>query len=261
MHRRLADELRATHDAVVIATGARVPRDLPVPGRELGGVHFAMEYLYQRTRATQRAEGVAPADAPPPPAPVDVITATGKYVIVIGGGDTGADCVAQAHREDAASVTQIELVGEPPAHRPDDLTPWPRWPMKLRSSYALKEGGERDFAVSTTRLTGSSGRVEQIQWLQNAGVPPFEPLPGTEETHPAELVLLAMGFLSPEPLVLEQLGVARDGRGNADAREYATSADGVFAAGDARRGQSLVVWAIDEGRQCALAVDRWLRRS
>ena len=142
--------------------------------------------------------------------------------------------------------------------RPDDLTPWPRWPMKLRTSYALKEGGARDFAITTTHLSGSNGAVEQIHWAQNDGTPPFAPLEGTEEGHPAELVLLAMGFLHPEPAVLEQLGVERDARGNAAAPSYATSADGVFAAGDARRGQSLVVWAINEGRECATQVDAWL---
>ena len=187
-----------------------------------------------------------------------VTPAAGKHVIVIGGGDTGADCVGSAHREGAASVTQIELLGEPPAHRPDDVTPWPRWPMKLRTSYALKEGGERDFAISTTHFSGSDGRVGQIHWAQNSGVPPFELVPGTEESRPAELVLLAMGFLYPEPALLEALGVERDARGNALAPAYATSVDGVFAAGDARRGQSLIVWAINEGRQCAAAVDRRL---
>lgn len=255
-----AAELREQFDAVIVASGSRVPRDLPVPGRELAGVHFAMEYLYQRNRAVARELGPLPEGAPPPPTGDDEITAAGKHVIVVGGGDTGADCVANAHREGARSITQIELVGEPPLHRPDDLTPWPRWPMKLRTSYALKEGGKRDFSISTTELSGRDGRVEKIHWVQNTGVPPFEPVPGTEETHPAELVLLAMGFLSPEPLLLDQLGVARDPRGNADARAYATSAEGVFAAGDARRGQSLIVWAINEGRQCALAVDRWLSR-
>ena len=179
-------------------------------------------------------------------------------MIVIGGGDTGADCVGNAHREGAASVTQIELLGEPPQSRPDDLTPWPRWPMKYRRSYAIKEGGEQDFSISTTKLTGN-GRVEQIHWVQNTGTPPFDPIPGTEESHPAGLVLLAMGFLSPEGGLLEALGVEKDPRGNAKAGAYATSADGVFAAGDARRGQSLIVWAINEGRQCARMVDRYLR--
>jgi glutamate synthase (NADPH/NADH) small chain len=240
------NELREGFDAVVVATGSRVPRDLPVEGRELGGVHYAMEYLYQRTRAIN---GGAEPESP--------ISAAGKHVIVIGGGDTGADCVGNAHREGAASVTQIELLGEPPATRPDDVTPWPRWPMKLRVSYALKEGGERDFSISTTKLTGN-GSVERIHWVQNSGEPPFDPIPGTEESRPAELVLLAMGFLGPEQPLLEQLGVERDARSNVKAPTYATSVENVFAAGDARRGQSLIVWAINEGRQCARVVDRYL---
>jgi len=241
-----AGELRARHDAVVIATGARVPRDLPIPGRELDGVHFAMEYLYQRNRFVAGA-----------PAPERAISAAGKHVVVIGGGDTGADCVANSHREGAASVTQIELVGEPPRSRPDDVTPWPSWPMKLRIPYALKEGGSRDFAISTTKFTGN-GRVGEIHWAQNTGVPPFAPIDGTDERRPADLVLLATGFLGPEQLPLEQLGVERDERSNAKAANYETSVPGVFAAGDARRGQSLIVWAIREGRQCAAAVDRVL---
>ena len=239
------DELRERFDAVVIATGARVPRDLPVPGRELDGVHFAMDYLYDRARVVSGSAGGA-------------ISAAGLHVIVIGGGDTGADCVGHAHREGAASVTQIELLGEPPPTRPDEVTPWPRWPMKLRTSYALAEGGSRDFSISTTRLTGTDGRVDRIHWQRNTGVPPFELVPGTEESRQAGLVLLAMGFLGPEPELLAQLGVERDARGNADASRYATSVDGVFAAGDARRGQSLVVWAIREGRDCAHAVRGWL---
>ncbi|HST16853.1 MAG TPA: glutamate synthase subunit beta [Gaiellaceae bacterium] len=237
-------ELRDRFDAVVLATGARVPRDLPVPGRELDGVHFAMDYLYDRARSLHGS----PAG----------ISAAGRHVVVIGGGDTGADCIGHAHREEAASVTQIELLGEPPPTRPDDVTPWPLWPMKLRTSYALAEGGDRDFAISTTSLSGADGRVERIHWQRNSGAPPFEPMPGTDESRPAELVLLAMGFLGPEPALLEGLGVERDGRGNAAAPRYATSSEGVFAAGDARRGQSLVVWAIAEGRRCAEAVRTWL---
>jgi glutamate synthase (NADPH/NADH) small chain len=198
-----------------------------------------MEYLYDR----QRRAGA--------------ISAAGKHVIVVGGGDTGADCVGHAHREGAASVTQIELLGEPPASRPDELTPWPLWPAKLRTSYALKEGGERQFAISTSHLSGN-GKVEQIHWLRNSGAPPFEPVGGTEESHPAELVLLAMGFVGPEPGLLDALGAARDARGNVETTDYATSVRGVFAAGDARRGQSLIVWAIEEGRRCASAVDAWL---
>jgi len=203
-----------------------------------------MEYLYGRNR------DVAGTASPQ-------ITAAGKHVIVVGGGDTGADCVASAHREGAASVTQIELLGEPPPSRPDDLTPWPLWPAKLRTSYALKEGGERQFAISTARLSGSDA-VEQIHWHHNSGTPPFEPIPGTEESHPAELVLLAMGFVGPEPALLEALDVVRDARGNVETSNYTSSVSAVFAAGDARRGQSLIVWAIEEGRRCATAVDALL---
>lgn len=238
-----AAELRDRFDAVVLAVGSRVARDLPVPGRELSGVHFAMEYLYGRNRDLA---GTAEA----------AVSAHDKHVIVIGGGDTGADCVASAHREGAASVTQIELLGEPPAQRSDALSPWPLWPVKLRTSYALKEGGERSFAISTTGLSGDE-RVERIHWLQNSGAPPFAPIPGTEESHPADLVLLAMGFVGPEPRLPDALGVERDERGNIAAAEYAASVPGVFAAGDARRGQSLIVWAIEEGRRCAGAVDVW----
>jgi glutamate synthase (NADPH/NADH) small chain len=223
----------------VLAIGSRTPRDLPIPGRELDGVHFAMEYLYDRQRG------------------IGAISAAGRHVVVIGGGDTGADCVAHAHREGAASVTQIELLGEPPAARDDRRTPWPLWPMKLRVPYALKEGGERRFAISTTRFAGN-GRVETIHWAQNSGEPPFELVPETEQQRPAELVLLALGFLGPETPLVDALGVDRDARGNIDAPAYATSVEGVFAAGDARRGQSLVVWAITEGRRCADAVRSFL---
>jgi glutamate synthase (NADPH/NADH) small chain len=225
-------------DAVVLCTGARVPRDLPVPGRELDGVHFAMDYLYGRNRAIAHDRQSR-------------ITATGKHVVVIGGGDTGADCVASAHREGAASVTQIELLGEPPAKRDDSLTPWPLWPVKLRTSYALNEGGERSFAISTTHLSGE-GRVEAIHWVQNMGAPPFEAIPGTEHSQPADLVLLAMGFTGPEPALLVELGVELSREG------YTTSKPNVFAAGDCRRGQSLIVWAIEEGRKCAAEVDAHL---
>jgi glutamate synthase (NADPH/NADH) small chain len=231
-------------DAVVIATGSRVPRDLPVPGRELAGVHFALDYLYGRNRAVA---GTAEPE----------ISAAGKHVVVVGGGDTGADCVASAHREGAASVTQIELLAQPPASRPDDLTPWPLWPVKYRRSYAIKEGGEQIYALSTTGLSGD-GRVERIHWVRNSGAPPFDPIPGSEEARPADLVLLAMGFVGPEPKLLEALGIERDARGNVASDGYATSRPGVFVAGDARRGQSLIVWAIAEGRRCAAAVDAWL---
>jgi glutamate synthase (NADPH/NADH) small chain len=245
------DELRGRHDAVVLATGSRVPRDLPVPGRELDGIHFAMDYLYARTRWVQ--SGVEPQ-----------ISAADKHVIVIGGGDTGADCVGQAVREDAASILQLELLPEPPANRPDDRTPWPQWPLKFRLSYAMEEArtvgiGAQDFAITTTHLTGQDGRVQTLHAAQAEAAPPFGPVEGTEFELQADLVLLAMGFLHPEQELLDQIGVQKDPRGNVKAvSPYTTSVPGVFAAGDARRGQSLIVWAINEGRQCARMVDRFL---
>ena len=253
-----ADELRARHDAVVLAIGSRVPRDLPVPGRDLDGIHFAMDYLYQRNRWVAGEEGRAPAYEP-------TISAADRHVVVIGGGDTGADCVGNAVREGAASITQLELLPEPPPQRPDDRTPWPTWPQKLRLSYAMEEAqalerGETDFSIVTTSFQpGEDGRVGSLHYARAEPAPPFGPVPGTDGQMPAQLVLLAMGFLHPEHEgVVEQLGVERDGRGNVKAGTYATSVDGVFAAGDARRGQSLIVWAINEGRQCARMVDRWL---
>jgi glutamate synthase (NADPH/NADH) small chain len=257
------DELRTGFDAVVLATGSRVPRDLPVPGRELDGVHFAMDYLYQRNRFVARELGPTP-DAPQPVA-VTEITAKDKHVVVIGGGDTGADCVGNALREGARSIVQLELLPEPPAHRPDDRTPWPEWPLKYRMSYAMEEAlregvGEQDYSIATTHFSaGADGKVAALHIAQAEPAPPFGPLPGTERELPAQLVLLAMGFLGPEPGLLDQLGVEKDARGNVKAvRPYTTSIEGVFAAGDARRGQSLIVWAINEGRQCARMVDRHL---
>jgi glutamate synthase (NADPH/NADH) small chain len=245
-----ADELREQFDAVVLAIGSRVPRDLPVPGRELDGVHFAMDYLYVRNR------WVAGSTETP-------ISAKGRNVIVIGGGDTGADCVGNSVREGAASVVQLELLPEPPASRPDERTPWPLWPAKFRLSYAMEEAraverGEQDFSVVTTQLTGN-GRVQRLHYAQAQAAPPFGPVEGTEAAMDADLVLLAMGFVHPEHEgVVDQLQVEKDQRGNVRAPTYATSVDGVFAAGDARRGQSLIVWAINEGRQCARMVDRYL---
>jgi glutamate synthase (NADPH/NADH) small chain len=245
-----AEELRERFDAVVLAVGSRVPRDLPVPGRELDGVHFAMEYLYVRNRWVAGSRDSA-------------ISAAGKHVVVVGGGDTGADCVGNALREGATSITQLELLPEPPASRPDDRTPWPQWPAKFRLSYAMEETralerGGQDFSMTTTHFSGEDGRVGAQHIARAQAAPPFGPVAGTERELPADLVLLAMGFLHPEPPLLEALGVERDARGNAKAGTYATSADGVFAAGDARRGQSLIVWAINEGRQCARVVDRYL---
>ena len=279
-------ELRESFDAVVLATGSRVPRDLPVPGRELGGVHFAMDYLYQRNRwvahqlaaaAATSPDGAAPhspaADGPaatsvaaaPGAFAGELITAAGKHVVVIGGGDTGADCVGNALREGAVSIVQLELLPEPPGHRPDDRTPWPEWPLKYRLSYAMEEAreegvGEQDYAVTTTRFGGDAGGgVAALHIARAQPAPPFAPVEGTERELPAQLVLLAMGFLHPEQELLDQLGVEKDPRGNVKAiTPYTTSVEGVFAAGDARRGQSLIVWAINEGRQCARMVDRYL---
>ncbi len=281
------EELRASFDAVVLATGSRVPRDLPVPGRELRGVHFAMDYLYQRNRfiageleaaaeGRDAAQALHPSNAIRPALGADPatahpanggqpITAAGKHVVVIGGGDTGADCVGNALREGAASIVQLELLPEPPAHRPDDRTPWPEWPLKYRLSYAMEEAreegvGEQDYAVTTTRFSGDAdGAVAALRVALAQPAPPFAPVEGTERELPAQLVLLAMGFLHPEQELLDQLGVEKDPRGNVKAvTPYTTSVEGVFAAGDARRGQSLIVWAINEGRQCARMVDRYL---
>jgi glutamate synthase (NADPH) small chain len=254
-----ATELLSDFDAVVLAIGSRVPRDLEVPGRELGGVHFAMEYLYARNRWVASDQGPAPAIAAPP---VRAISAAGKHVVVIGGGDTGADCVGNSLREGAASITQLEIVPEPPAKRSDERTPWPLWPVKMRLSYAMKEAreadvGELDFSVVTTHFAGSE-HVESMYIAQAAPAPPFAALAGTERELQADLVLLAMGFTHPEPTIAEQLGATLDTRGNIAGADYATSVDKVFVAGDARRGQSLIVWAINEGRQCARAVERHL---
>ncbi len=262
-----AQELAQRFDALVIATGARAPRDLPVEGRELPGVHFAMDYLYQRNRFVARQLSPHPAIQPllAPPSAAEEISAAGRHVVVIGGGDTGADCVGNAIREGAASIVQLELLPMPPERRPDDRTPWPQWPLKYRRSYAMDEAlkaglGEQDYSAATTRFAaGPDGRVGTLQIAQAQPSPPFAPLPGTERELPAQLVLLAMGFLGPEQDLLQALGVQCDERSNVRAvRPYTTSVQGVFAAGDARRGQSLIVWAINEGRQCARMVDRYL---
>ena len=257
------EELREQFDAVVLAIGSRVPRELPVPGRELDGIHPAMDYLYGRNRHV--AAEVPGQPAPQAPAPeLPPITAAGKHVVVVGGGDTGADCVGNSIREGALSVTQLELLPEPPARRPDDRTPWPLWPEKFRLSYAMEEAlglgkGEQDFSVVTTHFSGADGRVTTQHLAAADAAPPFAPIAGTDRELRADLVLLAMGFLHPEHEgVVTQLGCELDQRGNVKAATYATSVPGVFAAGDARRGQSLIVWAINEGRQCARMADRHL---
>jgi len=243
-----ADELREQFDAVVLSIGSTIPRDLPVPGRELDGVHFAMEYLELRNRFVA---GEYPDGTP--------ITAAGKHVVIIGGGDTGADCLGNSHRERPASITQFELLPEPPHERPDDITPWPQWPLILRTSGAHEEGGERRFSVMTTELVGEDGKVKALRGHEVGGPPGFEKIEGSEFEIPADLVLLAMGFLHPQHEgIVEQLGVELTDRGNVADTNWMASVPGVFACGDARRGQSLVVWAISEGRQCARAVDAWL---
>jgi glutamate synthase (NADPH/NADH) small chain len=249
-----ADALVNEYDAVVLAGGAEHPRDLPVPGRELDGIHFAMEFLSQQNH-------VVAGDSVP-----NQIKATGKHVVVIGGGDTGSDCVGTSNRHGAASITQFELMPQPPEKENKELV-WPNWPLKLRTSSSHEEGCERDWAVATKELIGENGKVKalkavRVEWKDGK----MQELPGSEFTIPADLVLLAMGFVSPMQKVLDAFGVQKDARGNAQATTdeqggYATSRPKVFAAGDMRRGQSLVVWAIREGRQCARAVDEFLMGS
>jgi glutamate synthase (NADPH/NADH) small chain len=241
-------------DAVVLAGGAELPRDLPVPGRELAGVHFAMDFLPQQNK-------VVAGDRVP-----DQIMATGKHVVVIGGGDTGSDCVGTSNRHGAASVTQFELLPQPPQLEDKPLV-WPYWPIKLRSSSSHEEGCQRDWAVATKRFEGRNGKVEKliasrVEWSRNAqGQMVMQEVPGSEFEMKADLVLLAMGFIGPvQAGLVDALGVTKDPRGNvaANTDDYRSSMPKVFAAGDMRRGQSLVVWAIREGRQCARAVDEFL---
>jgi glutamate synthase (NADPH/NADH) small chain len=248
-----ADDLRQEFDAVLLAGGAEQPRDLPVEGRHLKGIHFAMEFLPQQNR---RNEGDTVPDA-------EAILATGKRVAIIGGGDTGADCLGTSHRQGALHVTQFELLPKPPGER-SPLTPWPLWPMQLRVESSHEEGGTRDWSVLTERFTGdASGCVRQLHAVRVGPAPKFERIPDTEFTLNVDLVLLAMGFTGPvKSGLLEQFGVALDPRGTVASDEnQMTSVDGVFAAGDMRRGQSLVVWAIAEGRRAAAGIDRYLRRA
>jgi glutamate synthase (NADPH/NADH) small chain len=243
------NDLRAHYDAVVLAGGAMQPRDLTVPGRELGGVHFAMEFLTQQNK---RVAGDTVPDE-------GAILATGKRVVVLGGGDTGSDCIGTSLRQGAASVLSLELLPRPPDER-RETNPWPQWPQIYRVSSSHEEGGERDFAVMTRRLEGSNGRVEKLiaVRVKMEGGKLVE-LPGSEHEIPCDLVFLAMGFLGPvKQGLLEQLGVQLDARGNVAVRDGQTSVPGVFAAGDMARGQSLVVWAIAEGRKVAAAVDAFL---
>jgi glutamate synthase (NADPH/NADH) small chain len=245
-----AADLRKEFDAILLAGGSESPRDLKVPGRELQGIHFAMEFLPQQNK---RNAGD----------PVrDQILATGKRVVIIGGGDTGADCLGTCHRQKARSVHQFEIMPMPPEER-SPSTPWPLWPLQLRSEAAHEEGGLRDWSLATAKFTGDDqGQVQQLHATRVGPPPKFELLPGTELTMEVDLVLLALGFLGPvKPGMLEQLGVNLDARSNVATENYMTSVRGVFAAGDMRRGQSLVVWAISEGRKAAAAVDQYLMGS
>lgn len=247
-------DLLAEFDAVLLTGGAEQPRDLPVPGRELKGVHFAMEFLPMQNKVN--------AGDPFP----NQIRADGKHVIVIGGGDTGSDCVGTSNRHGAKSVTQFELMPMPPEQEDRSLT-WPYWPYKLRTSSSHQEGCDREFAIATKEFVGESGRLTglkacNVQWKDGK----MEEVPGTERTLPADLVLLAMGFVSPVGSVVQAFGVDLDNRGNAKSgtegdRSYFTNVPKVFAAGDMRRGQSLVVWAIREGRQAARSIDAFLMGS
>jgi glutamate synthase (NADPH/NADH) small chain len=246
-----AEGLMKEFDAVVLAGGAEQPRDLPIPGRELAGIHFAMEFLTQQNKVNA-GDTVA-----------DQIKATAKHVVVIGGGDTGSDCVGTSNRHGAASVSQFEIMPQPPEQENRALT-WPNWPIKLRTSSSHEEGCERDWAVVTKRFEGENGQVKKliaarVEWKDGKMIE----VPNSEFEMPAERVFLAMGFVSPVQKLLDAFGVEKDTRGNAKATTdgdgcYATSEAKVFAAGDVRRGQSLVVWAIREGRQCAREVDAFL---
>ncbi|MGI8524657.1 MAG: glutamate synthase subunit beta [Pseudolabrys sp.] len=246
-----ADKLLKDYDAIALTGGAEKPRDLPVPGRELAGIYFAMDFLPQQNR---RVSGEPQGDVEP-------ILASGKKVVVIGGGDTGSDCIGTSIRQGAVSVANLEVMPQPPERENKDLT-WPNWPLKLRTSSSHDEGADRDFAVLTVKFTGENGHVKKLHCARADAK--FQPTPGTEFTLDADLVLLAMGFVHPvHEGMLKSLGLALDARGNvsADQTAYGTSVQKVFAAGDMRRGQSLVVWAIREGRQCAHAIDKFLMGS
>ncbi len=244
-------DLRRDFNAIVLAMGAEHPRELNVPGRELKGIHLAMDFLPQQNKR------VAGDDVPAQGA----ILATGKHVVIIGGGDTGADCLGTSHRQKPASVHQFEIMPMPPAERAPS-TPWPLWPLQLRTESSHEEGGQREWAVATTKFTGdSSGNVKLLHGVRVGPAPTFTPIFGSEFTMEADLILLAMGFTGPVKAgLVERLGVKLDARGNilANEQDCQTSVPGVFAAGDARRGQSLVVWAIAEGRKAAASVNQYL---
>jgi glutamate synthase (NADPH/NADH) small chain len=243
------ESLTEHFDAILLCGGSEQPRDLKIPGRELKGIHFAMEFLPQQNHRNE-GDAIDPA--------TDIL-ATGKRVIIIGGGDTGADCLGTCHRQGAKSVTQFEIMPKPPEER-SPLTPWPLWPLRLRTESAHEEGGKREWGVNSLKFIGDAeGRVKQIQAVRVGPPPKFEAVPGSEFTLDAELVLIAMGFLGPvRNGMIEQLGLALDKRGNVLATDYQSSVENIFAAGDMHTGQSLVVRAINEGRRAAEAVNRYL---
>ncbi len=243
-----AANLLKDYDAVALTGGAEAPRDLAIPGREFDGVHFAMDFLPQQNRRVGK-ESLGNARE---------ILATGKHVVVVGGGDTGSDCIGTSVRHGAASIVQLEIMPQPPEHE-DKMLTWPNWPLKMRTSSSHQEGAEREFAVLTQKFEGENGKVTKLHCVR--GDAQFKPIPGTEFVLKADLVLLAMGFVHPvHEGLLKSLGIALDSRGNVQASlaDYKSSQEKVFAAGDMRRGQSLVVWAIREGRQCAHAIDAYL---
>jgi glutamate synthase (NADPH/NADH) small chain len=243
------EALTTQYEAIMLCGGSEHPRDLKVPGRELKGIHYAMEFLPQQNHRNE-GDTVDPSIA---------ILATGKRVLIIGGGDTGADCLGTSHRQGAKSVHQIEIMPKPPEQRAA-TTPWPLWPMQLRTESSHEEGGIRDWSVNSIKFTGDeNGNVKQVHAVRVGPPPKFEPIAGSEFTLDVDLVLLAMGFLGPvKSGMIEQLGLTLDNRGNIATTNYMSSVDGIFAAGDMRRGQSLVVWAIAEGRKAAAAVDAYL---
>jgi len=258
-HNIPVEDLREEFDALLLAGGSEQPRDLNVPGRELNGIHFAMDFLPQQNKRLAGDRDIV-AD---PTRHAKEILATGKRVVIIGGGDTGADCLGTCHRQKARAVCQCEILPKPPDQR-SPLTPWPLWPLQLRIESAHEEGGIRDWSVTTTQFTGDdSGNVKQLHGIRVGPPPRFEPIAGSEFTMDADLVLLALGFTGPvRGGMIDQLGVELDPRGNVKTGDdYQTSVPGVFAAGDLRRGQSLVVWAIAEGRQAARAIDQHLMGS
>ncbi len=248
-----ADEMRSKYDAIVLTMGATKPRDLPIPGRELKGIHFAMDFLPQQNKRNF-GDALDPAGE---------ITANGKRVVILGGGDTGSYCLGTSNRQGAIVVHQFELLPMPPEKRTDEM-PWPDWPMIMRTSSSHEEGVQRDWSVNTSRFSGENGAVKKLHgvrlnWKRDNGRMVMEQIPGTDFEIECDLVLLALGFLGPEPDgIISELGLKLDPRSNVQCENYMSSIPGVFAAGDTRRGQSLVVWAIWEGREAARAVDAYL---